>query len=83
MNIVYQIYNKNTILNPCCVSFSKLYNQQTSVDCTFGDLKDKYILDNIQIAKMARTKVYMDLSCIALIASRRSDVASKEKSNVA
>ena len=63
--------------------FSKLYNQQTSVDCTFEDLKDKYILDNIQIAKMARAKVYMDLSCIALIASRLSDVASKEKSNVA
>jgi len=63
--------------------FSKLYNQQTIVDCTFGDLKDKYILDNIQIAKIARAKVYMDLSCIALIASRLSDVASKEKFNVA
>jgi hypothetical protein len=28
---------------------------------------------------MARAKVFMDLSCIALIASRLSDAASKEK----
>ena len=64
-------------------AFEKLYNQRTSVERTFGDLKDNYNLDNIRVAKMARTKVFMDLSCIALIASRLSDAASKEKSNVA
>ena len=60
-------------------AFEKLYNQRTSVERTFGDLKDNYNLDNIRVAKMARTKVFMDLSCIALIASRLSDAASKEK----
>lgn len=64
-------------------AFEKLYNQRTSVERTFGDLKDNYNLDNIRVAKMARAKVFMDLSCIALIASRLSDAASKEKSNVA
>ena len=60
-------------------AFEKLYNQRTSVERTFGDLKDNYNLDNIRVAKMARAKVFMDLSCIALIASRLSDAASKEK----
>ena len=64
-------------------AFEKLYNQRTSVERTFGDLKDNYNLDNIRVAKMARAKVFMDLSCIALIASRLSDAANKEKSNVA
>ena len=60
-------------------AFEKLYNQRTSVERTFGDLKDNYNLDNIRVAKMARAKIFMDLSCIALIASRLSDAASKEK----
>ena len=60
-------------------AFEKLYNQRTSVERTFGDLKDNYNLDNIRVAKMARAKVFMDLSCIALIASRLPDAASKEK----
>ena len=64
-------------------AFEKLYNQRTSVERMFGDLKNNYNLDNIWAAKMARAKVFMDLSCIALIASRLSDAASKEKSNVA
>ena len=51
-------------------AFEKLYNQRTSVERTFGDLKDNYNLDNIWVAKIARTKVFMDLSCIDLIASR-------------
>ena len=53
--------------------------KRTSVERTFGDLKDNYNLDNIRVAKMARAKVFMDLSCIALIASRLPDAASKEK----
>lgn len=64
-------------------AFEKLYNQRTSVERTFGDLKENYNLNNIRVAKMARAKVFMDLSCIALIASRLSDAANKEKSNVA
>ena len=60
-------------------AFEKLYNQRTSVERTFGDFKDNYNLDNIRVAKMARAKVFMDLSCIALIASRLPDAASKEK----
>jgi len=64
-------------------AFENLYNQRTSVERTFGDLKNNYNLDNIRVAKMARAKVFMDLSCIALIASRLSDAAIKEKSDVA
>ena len=60
-------------------AFEKLYNQRTSVERTFGDLKDNYNLDNIRVAKMARAKVFMDLSCIALIASRLPDAASRKK----
>ena len=37
-------------------AFEKLYNQRTSVERTFGDLKDNYNLDNIRVAKMARAK---------------------------
>ena len=64
-------------------AFQKLYNQRTSVERTFGDLKDNYNLDNIRVAKMARAKVFMDLSCIALIASRLSDAANENKSKAA
>ena len=64
-------------------AFEKLYNQRTSVERTFGDLKDNYNLDNIRVSKMNRTKVFMDLSCIALVASRLSDAASKDKSMAA
>ena len=64
-------------------AFEKPYNQQTSVERTFGDLKDHYNLDNIRVAKMERAKIFMDLSCIALLASRLSDAASKDKSKVA
>lgn len=64
-------------------AFQKLYNQRTSVERTFGDLKDNYNLDNIRVAKMARAKVFMDLSWIALIASRIADKANTNKSNVA
>ena len=64
-------------------AFEKLYNQRTSVERTFGDLKDNYNLDNIRVSKMERVKVFMDLSCIALVASRLSDAASKDKSKAA
>ena len=64
-------------------AFEKLYNQRTSVERTFGDLKDNYNLDNIRVSKMERAKVFMDLSCIALLASRLSDAASKDKSMAA
>ena len=64
-------------------AFENLYNQRTSVERMFGDLKNNYSLDNIRVAKMARAKVFMDLSCIALIASRLSDAVNKEKSKVA
>lgn len=60
-------------------SFTKLYNQRTSVERTFGDLKDNYNLDNIRVSKMKRAKVFMDLSCIALLASRLSDATCKDK----
>ena len=50
---------------------------------TFGDLKDNYNLDNIRVAKMARVKVFMDLSCIALLASRLSDAVGKDKTKSA
>lgn len=64
-------------------AFEKLYNQRTSAERTFGDLKDKYNLDNIRVAKMERAKVFMDLSCIALLASRLLGAANKEKSKAA
>ena len=47
--------------------------------CTYLSEGSVNVLDNIRVAKMARAKVFMDLSCIALIASRLSDAASKEK----
>lgn len=64
-------------------AFEKLYNQRTSVERTFGDLKDNYSLDNIRVTKMTRVKVFMDLSCIALLASRLSDAANKDNTMVA
>lgn len=64
-------------------AFGKLYDQRTSVERTFGDLKENYNLDNIRVAKMARVQVFMDLSCIALLASRLSDAAGKDKSKAA
>lgn len=64
-------------------AFEKLYNQRTSVERTFGDLKENYNLDNIRVSKMARVKVFMDLSCIALLASRLSDAACKDKTKAA
>ena len=64
-------------------AFEKLYDQRTSVERTFGDLKDNYNLDNIRVAKMARVKIFMDLSCIALLASRLSYATNKDKTKVA
>ncbi|NMA74352.1 MAG: transposase [Bacteroidales bacterium] len=57
-------------------AYEKLYNQRTSVERTFGDLKDNYALDNLRVAKMNRAKVFMDLSCISMLASR---LAATEK----
>ena len=64
-------------------AFEKLYNQWTSVERTFGDLKDNYNLDNIRVTKVTRVKGFMGLSCIALLASRLSDVANKDNTMVA
>lgn len=64
-------------------AFVKLYNQRTSVERMFGVLKDNYNLDNIRVSKMKRAKVFMDLSCIALLASRSSDAACKEETKAA
>ena len=64
-------------------AFEKLYNQRTAIERTFGDLKDNYNLDNIRVAKMARVKFFMDLSCIALLASRLSDAVGKDKTKSA
>ena len=51
-------------------SYKKLYNQRTSVERTFGDLKDNYGLDNLRVPTMKKAKVFMDICCIALLASR-------------
>lgn len=64
-------------------AFEKLYDQRTSVERTFGDLKDNYNLEHIRVAKMTRVKVFMDLSCIALLASRLWDAANKEQTKAA
>ena len=37
-------------------AFEKLYNQRTSVERTFGDLKDNYNLDNIRVDKNGKGK---------------------------
>lgn len=60
-------------------SYEKLYNQRTAVERTFGDLKDNYALDNLRVAKMKRAKVFMDLSCISMLASRLSDEDKKQQ----
>lgn len=64
-------------------AFEKLYDQRISIECTFGDLQDNYNLDNIWVTKMKRVKVFMDLSCIALLASRLSDAANKDNTMMA
>uniref|UniRef100_UPI00405656B0 transposase n=1 Tax=Agathobacter sp. TaxID=2021311 RepID=UPI00405656B0 len=65
------------------LAFEKLYNQRTEVERTFGNLKENYNLDTIRVSKMARVKVFMDVSCIALLAFRLSEAASKDKTKVA
>jgi len=60
-------------------AYEKLYNQRTSVERTFGDLKDNYALDNLRVSKMKRAKVFMDLSCISMLASRLADADSKQQ----
>ena len=51
-------------------AFDLLYNQRTSVERTFGELKENYALDRIRVSKMKRAKVFVDLSCICLLANR-------------
>lgn len=58
-------------------AFKKLYNQRTSVERTFGDLKENYALDHLRVAKMKRAKVFIDLSCISMLVSRLSDAEKK------
>ncbi len=60
-------------------AYKKLYNQRTSVERTFGDLKDNYVLDNLRVSKMKRSKVFMDLSCISLLASRLADAGKNQQ----
>ncbi len=59
--------------------FQKLYNQRTSVERTFGDLKDNYALDNLRVATRKRAKVFIDISCLAMLANRlyKSNEAEK------
>ena len=59
-------------------AYKKLYNQRTSVERTFGDLKDNYGLDNLRVPTMKKAKVFMDISCIALLASRLNDAQKNQ-----
>lgn len=63
-------------------SYEKLYNQRTSVERTFGNLKDNYALDNLRVAKMKRAKVFMDLSCISMLASRLAEVDKEQQKSM-
>lgn len=59
--------------------FKTIYNKRTSVERTFGDLKDNYALDNIRVHTMRKAKVFVDTSCISLLADRLSKAAVAEK----
>jgi transposase len=50
--------------------YQKLYNERTSVERTFGDLKENYAVDNLRVATMKKAKLFMDISCISLLADR-------------
>ncbi len=59
--------------------FEKLYNQRTSVERTFGDLKGNYALDNLRVTTRKRSKVFIDISCLALLADRLYKANEAEK----
>jgi hypothetical protein len=45
-------------------------NERTSVERFFGEGKENYTLNNLRVAGLKKAKVFMDLTCIALIVSR-------------
>ncbi|SHJ69103.1 hypothetical protein SAMN02745975_02640 [Geosporobacter subterraneus DSM 17957] len=43
---------------------------RTSVERFFGDGKEHYALNNLRVSGIKKSKVFMDLTCIAIIASK-------------
>lgn len=56
-------------------AWQNLYNERSSVERFFGEAKENYSLNNLRVSGIKKAKVFMDLSCIAVIISR----LSKEK----
>lgn len=46
------------------------YNERISVERFFGDGKENYALNNLRVAGLKKAKVFIDLTCIAILASR-------------
>jgi len=51
-------------------AWEELYNMRTSVERFFGDGKEHYALNNLRVSGIKKSKVFMDLTCIAIIASK-------------
>jgi transposase len=54
-------------------AWETLYNERTSVERFFGECKENYALNNLRVSGLKKAKVFMDLSCIALIGSRMAN----------
>jgi|CZCB01.1.fsa_nt_gi transposase len=58
-------------------AWDNLYDERTSVERFFGNGKENYALNNLRVAGLKKAKVFVDLTCIAIIAAR---IAKAEQS---
>uniref|UniRef100_UPI0012FF6EEC transposase n=1 Tax=Petroclostridium xylanilyticum TaxID=1792311 RepID=UPI0012FF6EEC len=58
-------------------AWDNLYDERTSVERFFGNGKENYALYNLRVAGLKKAKVFVDLTCIAIIAAR---IAKAEQS---
>jgi len=55
-------------------AWDTLYNERTSVERFFGDGKENYALNNIRVAGLKKVRVFIDLACISILATRIASV---------
>lgn len=58
-------------------AWKNLYDERTTVERFFGHGKENYSLNNLRAAGIKKAKLFIDLSCIAIIAAKIADAKQK------
>lgn len=60
-------------------AWDTLYNERTSAERFFGDGKENYALNNLRVAGLDKAKVFIDIACISILATRIAEAEQSKK----